>query len=182
MLDRLRHLLPSPAAVHANRWLRWLGPALHHPRLWHLSRRGIALGIALGVFFGFLVPFAQIPLSATAAVLLRANLPCAIASTLVTNPVTFAPVYVAAWKLGSTLLGAETPPPPLAQEERAAATAALPWSERLAGVGKPLILGLAIFAVSASLGVYLLVIWFWWARIHWARRKRLLARRPPISR
>lgn len=178
MLDRLRRLLPSPDAVRANRWLRWLGPALHHPRLWHLSRRGIALGIALGVFFGFMVPIAQIPLSAAAAVLLRANLPCAIASTLVTNPVTFAPVYVAAWKVGSTLLDADTPPPPLAQAESAAATAALPWRERLAGVGKPLILGLAIFAVSAGTGAYLLVLWFWWARTRWARWQRLRTRRP----
>ncbi|TXC67466.1 DUF2062 domain-containing protein [Piscinibacter aquaticus] len=73
-----------------------MGPALHHPRLWHLNRRGVALGLALGLFFGLLIPIAQIPLAGGAAVLLRANVPMAVASTLVTNPVTFGPVYYAA--------------------------------------------------------------------------------------
>ena len=50
---RLRGLLPAPDTLAQNRWLRWLGPALHHPRLWHMSRRGIALGAAIGVFFGY---------------------------------------------------------------------------------------------------------------------------------
>ncbi len=101
----LARFLPSPETLQRNRWLRWLGPALHHPRLWHLSRRGLALGMAVGVFFGLLIPIAQIPLSAAAAVALRANVPAAVASTLVTNPVTFGPVYYVAWRLGSAVLG-----------------------------------------------------------------------------
>ena len=179
MLDRLhqrlqRHL-PSARDVLASRWLRWLGPALQHPRLWHLSRRGIATGVGVGLFFGFLVPIAQIPLSAGVAVLLRANVPCAIASTLVTNPLTFGPVYFAAWKLGGAVLGVPVAPPAL--PSAAAPLPAGPWwhglRERVAGVGKPLLLGLAIFAVATSLGAYLLVSWAWWARTHWRRRARL---------
>lgn len=178
LIDHLRRLLPSPDAVRANRWLQWLGPALHHPRLWHVSRRGIALGVALGMFFGFLVPIAQIPLSAAAAVLLRANVPCAIASTLVTNPVTFGPVYVAAWKVGGLALGSRTPPPPLPTlDDPEAYTPALSWGERIAGVGKPLIVGLVIFAVVAFGAAYLLVTGFWWARTRLARRRRLKMRR-----
>jgi uncharacterized protein len=98
-MKRLRNWLPGAEAIRASRWLRWLGPALHHPRLWHVSRRGVALGMALGFFFGLLIPLAQIPLSAAAAVALRANVPAAVASTLVTNPVTFAPIYYAAWRV-----------------------------------------------------------------------------------
>jgi uncharacterized protein (DUF2062 family) len=64
--------------------------------------------MALGFFFGLLVPLAQIPLSAAAAVTLRANVPAAVASTLVTNPVTFGPLYYAAWRLGRPV-----PRPPL---------------------------------------------------------------------
>jgi uncharacterized protein (DUF2062 family) len=64
MLERLRRLMPTPEAMAANRWLRWLGPRLLHPRLWHMSRRGVALGAAVGVFFAFITPIAQIPLSA----------------------------------------------------------------------------------------------------------------------
>ena len=176
MLDRLNRLLPSAETVRANRWLRWLGPALHHPRLWHMSRRGIALGISLGMFFGLLVPIAQIPMSAAAAVLLRANVPCAIVSTLVTNPVTFGPVYFAAWKVGGAILGASGKPPPVATPQPPG-----PWwqtlRERVTGVGKPLALGLAIFAVVAGVGAYWLITWAWWARIIWQRRRRLARRR-----
>lgn len=42
--------------------LPWIGPLLHHPRL----------GI---VFFGLLIPVAQILFAAVAALLLRANMP-----------------------------------------------------------------------------------------------------------
>ncbi len=48
-MKKLHDWLPSAEAIRANRWLRWLGPALHHPRLWHMSRRGLALGMALGI-------------------------------------------------------------------------------------------------------------------------------------
>ena len=46
MVEHLRRLLPSPETVRGNRWLRWMGPSLLHPRLWHLSRRGVALASA----------------------------------------------------------------------------------------------------------------------------------------
>jgi len=177
MIDRVRRLLPSPEAVRANRWLRWLGPALHHPRLWHVSRRGIALGMALGVFFGLLIPIAQIPFAAAAAVALRANVPTAVASTLVTNPVTFGPVYYAAWRIGKAVLGepvaeGDAPPAP----DVAGAPADEGWfagvRRALAGVGKPLVLGLAIMASAVGLATYLLVSWIWWLRVRWKRRRR----------
>jgi uncharacterized protein len=172
-----RHL-PSPEALRANRWLRWIGPRLFHPSLWHLHRRGIALGVAIGLFFGLLIPIAQIPLSAGAAVLLRANLPAAAASTLVTNPVTFAPVYYAAWKVGGTLLGQPTPPAPLPlAPEAAAASGPAAWWDKLTGVGKPLVLGLAIFAVGAAGGAYLLIHGLWRLQVTWRWRRR--GRRTP---
>ena len=42
---------------------------------------------------------------AIAATIFRANVPTAIGSTLVTNPVTFAPIYVIAYKVGVVILG-----------------------------------------------------------------------------
>jgi uncharacterized protein (DUF2062 family) len=164
-MKRLPDWLPSAEAIQANRWLRWLGPALHHPRLWHMSRRGLALGMALGFFFGLLVPLAQIPLSAAAAVALRANLPAAVASTLVTNPLTFGPLYYAAWRLGSALLGdpAEAPSIPIAAVEESAADESW-WQaakRRILGVGKPLMLGLAIMATAVGIATYFLVSVAW---------------------
>ena len=179
----LRRYLPTPESIHGNRWLRWIGPALHHPRLWRFSRRGLALGVALGLFFGLLVPVAQIPLSAGAAVLMRANLPAAVACTLVTNPLTFGPVYYGAWQLGRFVLrepadAAAAPPLPSAVIE-AGAPADGGWWQRtlrqIGGVGKPLLLGLALVACAAGLLAYFAVSWAWALRVWWLRRRRLHA-------
>jgi uncharacterized protein (DUF2062 family) len=144
MKQHLKRLLPDAERVRHNPWLRWIGPALHHPQLWHITRRGVALGVALGVFFGLLVPIAQIPLSAAAAVVLRANIPTAVASTLVTNPVTFAPIYYAAYHLGATLIGEEGAPQNL--EDGKTENGEASWIDRNAALGKPLLLGLLILA------------------------------------
>lgn len=164
MIDRLKRLLPDVESVRNNRWLRWLGPTLHDPRLWRPTRHGVALGVALGIFFGLLVPLAQIPLSAGTAVLLRANVPTAIASTLVSNPVTFGPIYYMAYRIGNTLLGEDDAhaPQDMAKlaDESAAATPANTW-ERITSVGKPLLLGLAVMASAMGLLAYPIVTWLW---------------------
>ncbi|MDM7942561.1 MAG: DUF2062 domain-containing protein [Hydrogenophaga sp.] len=189
MKNRLKTWLPKPETLQSNRWLRWMGPVLNHPRLWHFSRKGIALGLALGIFFGLLIPVAQIPFAAALAVVLRANVPMAVASTLVTNPVTFGPVYYGAYRLGKAVLGQEAPTdreiesqlqtvqesPPVAQG----------WGERLSHglqqlgtVGKPLVVGLAIVASLSGIAVYFLASGIWVLRTRWMRSKRLRARMP----
>lgn len=189
MKHRLQRLLPTRDSLHNHRLLRWLGPRLHHPRLWHMSRKGIAMGLALGVFFGLLIPVAQIPFSATMAVLLRANLPVAVASTLVTNPVTFGPVYYGAYKLGKFILLEDSP---TEEELEAILTASHDdptqaadtgfwagvhhmWTQ-LGRVGKPLILGLAILASVTGVAVYFLVHMVWRLKVNWSRRQRRLMR------
>lgn len=177
MRQRLRRFIPTRQQIHDNRWLRWLGPHLGHPRLWRFSRRGVAIGLALGVFFGLLIPIAQIPFAAGTAVLLRANVPVAIGSTLVTNPVTFAPIYVFAHHLGETLLG---------EAESAAAEVAASvggsenkgwWRsswENVLGLGKPLLLGLSILAVAGGILTYATIMLFWRLKTtwNWKRRRR----------
>lgn len=168
-----RDWLPSPQALQDNRWLRWIGPALHHPRLWHLNRRGVALGLALGLFFGLLIPVAQMPLAGGAAVLLRANVPMAVASTLVTNPVTFGPVYYAAWRTGSAILGDDgrSRPPAAAAPDVEGSWWARAW-QRVQEAGKPLLLGLAIFATGFGLLGYLIVTLAWRVKVMLERRRR----------
>ncbi len=163
-----RRFLPTPESLRNNRWLRWLGPALLNPRLWRVRRRSLAMGMALGFFFGLLVPLAQIPLSAAAAVALRANVPAAVASTLVTNPLTFGPLYYAAWRIGHTILdgpsaAAAHPAGAPAQADVAASNASAPPGEgfwagverRVKAVGKPLLLGLAIMGSVVGVLTYL---------------------------
>lgn len=178
MHPRLKRYIPSRESISQNRWLHWLGPRLMHQRLWHFSRRGVAIGAAIGVFFGLIIPLAQIPLSAAGAVLLRANLPIAIASTLVTNPVTFAPVYVFAHQLGASLMHEpDAVVPDVARLEMNVPQQDTGWWQGfrtgLLALGKPLLLGLAVLAVSASIVTYMLIMLLWRLKImrNWSRRK-----------
>jgi uncharacterized protein (DUF2062 family) len=191
MLNRLRRWMPTKESVANNRWLRWMGPSLLHPRLWHLSRRGAALGAAIGVFFAFIMPIAQIPLSAGFCMLLRANVPVAVVSTLVNTPPTFAPVYYGAWKVGSWMLGGnaqDAGAPKILTEVGQPVSDAAPsapnpdpwwqrWQKKLAEAGKPLLLGALTFSVVFSALAYTLVSAGWHLRVRLKRSRRIAARR-----
>lgn len=183
MIDRIRRLMPRPEAMANNRWLRWMGPSLLHPRLWHLSRRAVALGAAIGVFFAFITPIAQIPLSAAASIVMRANIPTAVVATLVNTPPTFGPVYYAAWWVGAKVLRESTDDrrkPEVLVDKSTTVESAGPalagwskWLVTLRQVGKPLLLGALIFSVVFSVLAYVLVnaVWHW--RVRSKRRRRL---------
>ena len=159
-----RWRLPSREEVQSHRSLRWLGPLLERPWLWHLDRRSVALGAAIGVFFGFMIPVLQIVFSALFALLLRANLPVAAVATLVSNPFTYAPIGVLAYRTGSALLGEPMSPAEEAAIERSAEDVPIApqsWGARVAALGRPLILGLAVFAVAGALLTWLAVNLVW---------------------
>jgi uncharacterized protein (DUF2062 family) len=178
----VKKYLPAPDKVSQNKMLRWLGPTLTRPNLWQANRRSIALGLAIGVFMGLIIPLAQIPLAALGAVLLRANLPIAVASTLVTNPFTFAPLYFLAYRLGDFVLSlGDTTVPVLTEAMIEAQVAQLSsgsvgWFERIGDMGAQLFTGLFILACVSSVVVYLLVTVLWRLGVLLRHRKR--QRRP----
>ncbi|MCL4409280.1 MAG: DUF2062 domain-containing protein [Gammaproteobacteria bacterium] len=168
-----RRFIPTQESLMNNRWLKWLTPWLAHPKLWHWSRRGVALGVALGVFFGLLIPIAQIPITAAAAVILRANLPVAAASTLVTNPVTFAPVYYGAYQLGSWVTGDTTPLVDFETIEQPSETEVEKgFFESIQALGKPLLVGLSIIASISGVLTYFIIdfLWRWRTGSRWKKR------------
>ncbi len=176
----LHRKLPKPADMQAKRSLRWLGPLLRRPWLWQLTRRHVALGAAIGVFFGFVIPVGQIALSAVFAILLRANLPVAAASTFVSNPFTYAPIFLLAYRTGAVILGEKVDEAELAalnREYEIEQVAPLSWADRAASIGKPFFLGLFIFAVVGSVTTWLAVNLIWRLAVHWRWRARRAARR-----
>jgi uncharacterized protein (DUF2062 family) len=186
---KLQRLLPSEETLRTHRSLRWLGPLLRRPWLWQLSRRRVAAGAAIGVFFGFVFPVLQIALAATAAVALRANLPSAAVSTLVSNPFTYVPIGVLAHKTGAALLGK----PVDSEAARAQAQVLVGQvdnrdsdqrsrSEQLIGIGKPLMLGLAVFAVVGGIATWIAVNVAWIALVAWRRRRRMRYRTAAVTR
>lgn len=151
------------------------------------------MGVALGVFFGLLIPIAQMPAAATVAVVLRANVPIAMASTFVTNPVTFGPVYYVAYRLGKAVLGDDARPAQqsVSEERLVEELTTTPgetpadlslterlqrWLDQIGRVGKPLFVGLVILAVACGLAAYVIAHAVWRLRVRWERRQRLLRR------
>lgn len=178
--------LPTSAALRNNRFLKPLNRYLHHHFLWQFNRRAVAGGVAIGLFFGFMIPFAQILFAAVGAIIFRVNLPVAAFSTLVTNPLTFPPIYYFAYKLGGFLTGrtdTETAPLPGEAEEIVAQQAEVTglfanladWAQ---GVGLPLIIGLTVLAIVSSVSGYFLVSGLW--RLQAIRRWRKRGRRRPL--
>jgi uncharacterized protein len=183
LLQRLRQQIPSREQIAANRWLAWLGPWLHQPQLWHWSRRGVALGVSIGLFFGLLIPVAQIPLSVAASVVLRANVPAAAVSTLISNPLTYGPIYYGAYRLGLWATGetptqraralARAPVVPVASTTPTTTTDHPPTSwQRIRALGKPLLVGMALSAIASGLLAYGLITVGWRLQVLYKRRKR----------
>lgn len=175
LLKRILALIPSRSDLESSRWTRWLAPWLGEVKLWQWSRRGVALGVAIGIFFSMITPIAQIPASVAVSVLLRANIPAAMASTFISNPVTFAPIYYLAYRTGLKLTG-EKPKKELVQPNTAHAnqpTDEKGWWHRARKMGKPLIVGLGLFAVIGGVLSYVLVNLVWLICVRWKRHRRL---------
>src|SRR3989338_8281332 len=100
-----RKFLPHHETVKSHRWLKPFGSWLHHPNLWHLHRRSVAGGVAIGLFCGLIPGPLQMVSAALLAVLLRVNLPVAAFTTLYTNPFTIVPLYMLAYELGAWVSG-----------------------------------------------------------------------------
>jgi len=77
---------------------------LHDSRLWGIRRRTVAPAFALGLFVAFMPFPGHILMAALIALALRINIPVAIVTTFVSNPL----MYFFAYRLGSAILGTET--------------------------------------------------------------------------
>lgn len=152
----LQQLLPHSDTVKNSRWLKPFGSWLHQPGLWHLHRRQVAGGVAVGLFCGLIPGPLQMLAALFVSVIFRVNLPVALFATLYTNPLTIVPLYLLAYQLGAWVSGVQM-----------ISQLALPgwnpvdlWSW-LVHLGKPLMIGLPLLAVSFAITGYFLVRLVW---------------------
>jgi uncharacterized protein (DUF2062 family) len=181
-----RKFLPSHDSIRENRYLARLGPWLQHHNLWHLHRRSVAGGVAVGLFAG-LIPGSnpvQFFAAALLAVSFKVNLPIAVGVTLYSNPLTIVPLYYMAFKLGAFALWrgqSEFPEFDLALNGRGFGEWMAAVFEWLGSVGKPLLVGIPLLAVLLALIGYFVVHQAW--RIHvkheWRRRRARRAKAAP---
>ncbi len=177
----LRRVLPTHQSIRDNRYIARFSHRLHHHNLWHLHRRSVAGGIAVGMFAGLIPGSNPVQFSASAilAIRFKVNLPLSMLVTLYSNPLTIVPLYWLAFKIGQLALwqgGGEPPAFAIGLDEHGAAawlTAAFHW---LTGVGKPLLLGLPLLALSLTIVGYYVTDWSWRLSVMWQWRRRRLNR------
>ena len=168
----IRKYLPDPHEIRENKFLKIFGTLLHDPNLWHLNRKSVSSAFAVGLFYMWVpVPF-QMWLSAGTSIIVRSNLPISVALVWITNPVTAAPAFYIAYKLGAWMLN--VPPTGFHFE------LTLDWlTNEMLSIWKPFLLGcFTLASVSGIIGfVGMRLIW----RLHILRyleqkRKRFAAR------
>jgi len=139
---------------------------LHDPRLWGIRRRTVVPAFSLGLFVAFM-PFPGHPLwAALLALALRINVPVAIVTTFVSNPLTMGPMYYSAYHVGRRLLGLE--PASFSFE------LSLDWvTQKFVTIWQPMVLGSLLLATTAALIGYVIVDALWRASVHdYKSRKR----------
>ena len=173
-----RKYLPGHESIRQNRHLRFLGSALHHPNLWHLNRKSVAGGVAVGLFCGLIPGPLQMLSAALFSILFRVNLPVSVILTWYTNPFTIVPLYYVAYKLGMFVTGGRGALPRMEID-----LFDLPLTEWIpalvhwmASMGKPFLVGLPLLGLILAVMGYFLAIAGWRAHVVFSWNKRNRAR------
>jgi len=176
-----RKYLPSHQSITGNRYVAWFGPWLKHHNLWHLHRRSVAGGVAVGLFSGLVPGPLQILTGVILAIVFRVNLPVAALVTFYTNPLTIVPLYYLAYRYGALVTGSNGAgqlPATFSMEGKGFTEwipALIDW---MLSLGKPLAVGLPLLAVTLAAAGYLLVdgAWRLYVRLAWRHRLRQRAK------
>ena len=134
---KLRRQLPTAQELAQQRWLRPVAHRLADHGLWHMNPESVARGTAIGVFWAFAVPFAQIVFAAAHCIWWRGNIPVAAAITFITNPFTIGFWLWLAYKLGSLFVASGSIVIDLSHAG---------WLDKLQAMGWPTFIGMALFA------------------------------------
>jgi uncharacterized protein len=162
--ERFKQSLPKREELAQQPWLAPIAERILDRKLWAAQHESVARGVAIGIFWAFVIPFAQIIAAAAHCVWWRANIPVAAAITFVTNPFTVGFWLYLAYKVGSLFIVA---PPPMKLSDGASL---LQW---LSSIGWPAVLGMGIFAIGGAVAGYVLVKLGWRLNLWRKQRKRL---------
>ncbi len=160
---RIRNALPQRDALSVHPWLQPVANRVLDPQLWRLQHESVARGVAVGTFWAFVIPFAQMVVAAAHCTWWRANIPAAAAMTMLTNPLTIGFWLWLAYQAGALVVGE-----PLGAGNPSADNATS-W---IAEFGWPTVMGMGMFALGGAALGYVGVKLVWRLRITLKRRSR----------
>jgi uncharacterized protein (DUF2062 family) len=138
-----------------NSWyFRLLGPRITDPRLWSVNRRAITTAFGAAIAISFIPLPVHLLIGLLAAMIWRLNVPTMLASLFLLNPLTAVPIYYAAYRVGTLLLG--QPAGNFAFE--------LSWNWLQTGLGtvwKPFLVGCLVCSVVGGYLAYRLLELIW---------------------
>ncbi|MEY4253839.1 MAG: hypothetical protein RLZZ566_1309 [Pseudomonadota bacterium] len=164
--DAVGKWLPGKEFLAKHPRLKPIAGNLLDPQLWRIQHEAVARGVAVGLFWAFAIPAAQVLVAAAHCVWWRANIPVAALMTMVTNPLTIGFWLWLAYRLGSVLLGEPV--------EASVSYSALP-AQWLTSFAWPTLVGMGVFAFGSSLTGYLGVKLFWRLNVNLKRWRRRLS-------
>ncbi|MEY4730652.1 MAG: hypothetical protein RL020_1810 [Pseudomonadota bacterium] len=166
---------PTPESLQQHPRLKFFLAGAAHPRLWRLTRRGVALGAAIGAAVCVIPLPIQVLLAGFLAFFFKAHIPTAVAATFISNPLTAFLVWGAAWKMGSLLL--QQPATALPSTDFSFGRMSWQqfdmWINWLSANGQPLLIGMPLLATILAIFFYLLVMLGWRIAVsrQWRQRK-----------
>ena len=105
----IKRLFPKLDTVKEEKILKIFGPAVLQPNLWHINKKSVSRGFAIGAFCAFVpIPGIQMLLAAFLAITFAGNLPIAVILTWITNPFTYVPIVYFAIQIGGLFVNTKT--------------------------------------------------------------------------
>ena len=157
----IKKVLPDPNWIKQHKSLSIFGSWLHDPNIWHLNRHSVARATFIGFFVAFVpLPF-QMIIAALLAVLFRVNLAISVSLVWITNPLTMAPIFYLAYKVGAAVMSV--------QAKSFDFEPTIEWlTTGLANSWQPFLLGCLLCGLFFGLLTSTLINWVW--REHTIRR------------
>jgi len=163
----IKRLFPKLDSVKEEKILKIFGPAVLQPNLWHINKKSVSRGFAIGAFCAFIpIPGVQMILAAFLSITFAANLPLSVILTWISNPFTYAPIIYFALKIGKIFI--ETGANYEIVEDDVGVIS------NLIHIWEPLVIGSLLLAVIGSLSSYIFIRLYWRYYVIkiWSKRKK----------
>jgi uncharacterized protein (DUF2062 family) len=172
-----RKFLPTHQNILDNRYIALFGSRLSHHNLWHLHRRSVAGGVAVGMSCGVIpAPFHYL-CTVLCAISFRVNLPVALLTSLYRNPITVLPLYISGFYLGNLIMRSAGAAP-ITMPPAFSLTHFVDWLGALAvwalGLGPSLVVGLVVLGAALGAAGYVCARTAWRIMVIRAWRQRAL--------